>query len=177
VNRRTNRSKQRGAAMAEGAIVLPVLCVFFGVMMYIHNAYLAKATIQADTRFRAFSNAAHACMAGDSGSGDVNGPDPGAIPAEGDAPDKDKSESLKTVWLETQANKSKVAVALGRSRTVTAESHAYCNPVTYSASEVPGAMAGALAKVAGAVAKGLWKVLKFCGHALGYVAQWARGWI
>lgn len=172
-----HRARQRGAAMAEGAVVLPVLAVFFGVMMYVHNAYVAKAKIQVETRFRAFSNAAHACMAEDSGAGDVAGPSAGPIPAEGDAPDQEKTEALKTVWLETKANTTTVAVALGRSRRVAADSHVYCNPVTYAASEVPGAAAGALANIAGTVAKGLWKVLVFCGHALGHVAQWAMGWI
>lgn len=172
-----NRKRERGAAMVEGGVLLPVLAVFFGMMMYIHNAYMTKATIMSETRFKAFSNAAHACMGGDASPGDVNGVDPGTIPKEGDAPDQEKTESLKTVWLETRANTTAVAVALGRSRKVDSKSQLYCNPVTYSAMELPGAAAGALAKLAGAVAKGLWKVLKFCGYALGYVAQWAMGWI
>ncbi len=174
---RKHRSRMRGAAMVEGAVVLPMLAVFFGVMMYVHNAYLKKQVVMSETRFKAFSNAAHACMSGDSSTGGQHGIDPGQIPKEGDAPDQDKTESLKTTWLETKANTTAVAVAMGRTRRVDARSAVYCNPVTYGATDLPGAAAGALAKVAGAVGKGLMKALKFAGHAIQYVAQWAMGWI
>lgn len=145
--------------MVEGAVVLPVLAVFFGVMMYVHNAYLKKMQVGADARFAAFSNAAHGCPAGGSAGGQ-SGVDL-EVPAEANARDADKDVSLESTWLKTTANKTAVAVALGRTRTVTATSVVYCNPAT-----VESASGGGKSKMA-----------EFVRHALGYVSRWARGLI
>lgn len=61
--RRTRRAGKRGAAMVEGAVVLPMLAVFFGVMMFVHDVAMTKLEIRSDTRNAAFSSAAHSCIA------------------------------------------------------------------------------------------------------------------
>jgi hypothetical protein len=157
--RSLRRKNQRGAAMAEGAVVLPLLCIFFGLMMYVHNSYKLKMQLQADSRFAAFSSAAHACADGEGiDAGDQRGVD-AKIPAEGNAPDADKDAAVEPGWLETTANRTGTAEALRRTRKVTALSNVYCNPKTIGTGE------------------GLGKLLSFVKHAFGFVPKWAAGLI
>lgn len=143
--------------MAEGAVVLPVLAVFFGMMMYVHNSYRLKIELQADSRFAAFSSAAHACSESAS-AGEQRGVD-STIPAEGNAPEADKDAAVETTWLETTANRTGTAEALRRTRKVTSFSSVYCNPTTTGTGE------------------GLGKLLSFAQHAFGIVPKWAAGLI
>lgn len=170
-------ARKRGAAMAEGAVVLPVLAVFFGVMMYVHNSYYTKLDIQHDTRHLAFSNAAHACK--DLGWETTHQRlDPGPLPKEGDAPDTEKDMSLDTrPFFWTRGNATQVAVALGRSRKVTAQSRVFCNPYVIAFYEPPGARARALQYLAAGIQAGFWKMLKFAGHSMQYLGQWTGGFI
>lgn len=155
--------------MVEAAVVLPVLAVFFGIMMLVHNVALAKLEIQSDTRFGAFSNAAHACI-GEGSYGEIVGIPSGPVPLEANPPDDEKDASLETLWIETQANKTKVAVALRRSQSVKAESHLYCNPYQFGMN----LFGGWLAANAGA-GWGVIKMAKFVKWALKFVGLWSRG--
>lgn len=163
--------------MVEAAVVLPVLAVFFGVMMFVHNAYLEKLTIQHETRALAFSNAAHACT--DLGWESVTKKlEPGDIPKEGDAPDEEKKRSLETTpFVETRANTTSVAVAMHRSKTVTAQSKVYCNPWIVAFYDPPGKHARSLQYLAAGIQAGMWKMLKFAGWSMQYLAAWTKGLI
>lgn len=171
------RIRQRGAAMVEAAVILPVLAVFFGVMMYVHNSYLEKLIIQHETRHLVFSNAAHACR--DNGFESVQQRlDPGPIPKEADAPDEEKRMSLETTpFWETRGNSTSVAVALSRSRTVTGRSKVFCNPYVLAFYDPPGDKARALQYLAAGIQAGMWKMLKFAGWSLQYLSQWTNGLI
>lgn len=168
------RSSQRGAAMVEAGVVLPVLAVFFGVMMLVHNMYLAKLEIQSDTRNLAFSSGAHACV---DGNVEFVGKqlEAGPLPKEGDAPDPDKQRSVTVDFLTTRGNATAVAVALGRTKTVTAKSTAMCNPYVASSLGPPTETARSLLYLSAAVTAGMWKMLGFAGWSLQYLAQRSNG--
>ena len=165
LDRTRARRSSLGAAMAEGGVVLPVLAVFFGMMMYVHNAYQQKALIQAESRFAAFSSAAHGCKRAPEGATKAAGDQRGVevdVPAEANAPDEEKDAAVETTWLEITANKTATATALRRTTKVTAFSTVYCNPHGLDA---------------GAAAEGLAKLFAFAQHAFGFVPQWAKGLI
>lgn len=171
-----NRSRKRGAAMVEAAVVLPLLCLFYGMIMLVHNTGLAALDVQQATRDVAFSNAAHACenLGFESATQRI---DPGPIPKEGDAPDREKTMSLDTTpFIETRANSTKVAVALQRSTKVQGRSQVYCNPLLIAYNE-PGSAARALRYIAASVQAGMWKMVKFAGWAMGYLGEWTEGFI
>ena len=44
------RRGQRGAAMVEAAVVIPVMLVFLGLTMWVHNSYDEKLASQTSTR-------------------------------------------------------------------------------------------------------------------------------
>ena len=159
--------------MVEGAVVLPMLAIFFGIMMLVHNTAITKLEIQSDTRFGAFSNAGHACVRdGLIGYADIIGIPTGPVPLEANAPDEEKDASLETFYIETWANKTKTAVALGRSQKVDAKSHLYCNPYQFGMNFWPAAIA-----TNGAVPWGFLKMLKFAKWALKFVPLWSGGHI
>lgn len=160
MKRSLKRKTSLGAAMAEGGVVLPVLAVFFGMIMYVHNSYQKKIDVQAESRFAAFSSAAHACSESAAG-GEQRGVDV-TVPAEGNAPDAEKDVAVDANWLETTANKTGTAVALKRTREVKGFSTVYCNPDGLGL---------------GAVADGLAKLFAFAQYAFGFVSKWAAGLI
>ena len=59
--RRSGRSRARGAAMVEAAVVLPVLVAFLGVGMMMHRAYADKIEQNQGIRAGALDFAAHDC--------------------------------------------------------------------------------------------------------------------
>lgn len=154
--------------MVEGAVVLPVLAIFFGVMMFVHNVALTKLEIQSETRNAAFSNAAHSCIG--SGSWAEFLGIPTKIPMEANPPDEDKDASLDTHYIETQANKTKVAIALRRSQSVKAESHLYCNPHQFGMNLFGGWVAANTGLSWGAL-----KMFEFVKWALKFVPLWGNG--
>lgn len=155
--------------MVEGAVVLPVLAVFFGIMMLVHNTALAKLEVQSETRFAAFDNAGHACI-GSGSIAEIIGVPSGPIPFWADADDKDKEESLKNIWIETHANKTRVAVALGRTQTVRGGSHLYCNPYQFGMNLLGGWAAANMG-----LAWGIMKMAKFVKFALKYLPLFGNG--
>lgn len=55
------RRRQRGAALVEAAVVIPVMLVFLGLTMWIHNAYDEKLASQTSTRAQVLWYGSHNC--------------------------------------------------------------------------------------------------------------------
>ena len=61
INRLRARRRQRGAALVEAAVVLPVMLVFLGLTMWVHNAYDEKLASQTSTRAQVLWYGSHNC--------------------------------------------------------------------------------------------------------------------
>ena len=55
------RRQQRGAALVEAAVVIPVMLVFLGLTMFVHNAYDEKLAAQTSTRAQVLYYGSHNC--------------------------------------------------------------------------------------------------------------------
>lgn len=60
----SRRSRERGAALVEAAVVLPCMLVFLGCIMFAHDSYDLKMDIQMSTRAGVMYHASHACRGG-----------------------------------------------------------------------------------------------------------------
>ena len=58
---RLNRRRERGAALVEAAVVIPVMLVFIGLIMFTHKSYATKMDKQLGTRADTLYYASHAC--------------------------------------------------------------------------------------------------------------------
>ena len=65
---RSPRRRQRGAALVEAAVVMPVLTIFLGLMLFVQSEYRVKQETMIQARHDAFSKAFHADC---SGSGNI----------------------------------------------------------------------------------------------------------
>lgn len=72
--RRKHRS--RGAAMVEAAVVLPMLCMFLGIMTFARAQYSAQLYTMADARQKTWDNASHGCVSGGEEGTSLDVPDP-----------------------------------------------------------------------------------------------------
>ena len=61
LSRLTRRRNQRGAAIVEAALVMPVMAVFLGLIAFTHHSYAAKINRQAVNRSSTLYYASHAC--------------------------------------------------------------------------------------------------------------------
>lgn len=59
--RAIRRRRQRGAALVEAAVAIPVMLAFLGLTMFIHNSYDEKLASQTSTRAQVLFYASHAC--------------------------------------------------------------------------------------------------------------------
>jgi hypothetical protein len=59
--RAKSRRRARGAALVEAAVVIPVMLVFLGLTMWIHNSYDEKLASQTSTRAQVLFYASHNC--------------------------------------------------------------------------------------------------------------------
>lgn len=91
--RARRRAGQRGAAMVEGLVAIPVFMVIFASAVYIQNLYATKLKTMSDSRNSAWSNSMGACFAGKTVSISIGGatleipiPEPGALAAGQEAP-------------------------------------------------------------------------------------------
>lgn len=60
-NHRRERRSERGAALVEAAVVIPVMLVFLGCIMFTHKSYQTKLDRQTNARSSALYYASHAC--------------------------------------------------------------------------------------------------------------------
>ena len=63
--RSRSRKNARGAAMVEGAVVVPVLTMFFGLFQLVHAEYNAKMLTTWDAHNQAWDYASHGCVGGE----------------------------------------------------------------------------------------------------------------
>ncbi len=56
-----SRRAKRGAAMVEAAVVIPVMLVFLGLTMWVHNSYDEKLASQTSTRAQVLYYGSHNC--------------------------------------------------------------------------------------------------------------------
>lgn len=61
INRLRARRRQRGAALVEAAVVIPVMLVFLGLTMFVHNSYDEKLAAQTSTRAQVLYYGSHNC--------------------------------------------------------------------------------------------------------------------
>lgn len=59
--RAVRRRRERGAALVEAAVVIPVMLVFLGLTMWVHNSYDEKLASQTSTRAGTLYYASHDC--------------------------------------------------------------------------------------------------------------------
>jgi hypothetical protein len=62
--RSRSRKSSRGVSMVEGALILPVLTVFFGLLQFVHAEYDAKMLTMWDAHNQAWDYASHGCVGG-----------------------------------------------------------------------------------------------------------------
>jgi hypothetical protein len=55
------RNRRRGAALVEAAVVIPVMLVFLGLTMWVHNSYDEKLASQTSTRAQVLFYGSHNC--------------------------------------------------------------------------------------------------------------------
>ena len=77
--------------------------------------------------------------------------------------------------IEPAAPTVEASMPLGRSKKVTAQSKFYCNPWVVAFYDPPGKHARTLQYLAAGIQAGMWKMLKFAGWSLQYLAQWTNG--
>jgi hypothetical protein len=61
IDRMRARRRQRGAALVEAAVVIPVMLVFLGLTMWVHNMYDEKLAAQTSTRAQVLWYGSHNC--------------------------------------------------------------------------------------------------------------------
>jgi hypothetical protein len=136
ISRGRARRRQRGAALVEAAVVLPVLAIFLGLIMYEYNSYKEKMKVQQTSRENSLYFASHGCRGGSGFGGygpagytldtDGNTSYQGAIdkgPPGGDAMQGATDRSFNM----SQTDMSATATGGGHSRVVKGSSRAYCN--------------------------------------------------
>ncbi len=82
-----SRRSQRGAALVEAAVVIPVMLVFLGVITFTHKSYSTKLDKQTTLRAATLYYASHACS-GEAPAGiavTTEGIDPGADTGQADS--------------------------------------------------------------------------------------------
>jgi hypothetical protein len=80
-----NRIRQRGVAMVEGAVVMPVLCMFFVLNVYLMGVLDQKIYVQRKARENAFSYASNSCEGNPNGNGPSSDPGLSGYPSGGQA--------------------------------------------------------------------------------------------
>jgi Flp pilus assembly protein TadG len=147
--KKRNRRRERGAALVEAAVVIPVMLVFLGLIMFTHRSYETKLNKQLGTRAGVLYYASHACK-GDIPADvvpSVDNTDPG-IPATagGNNPPVGSSNSAATTagvkrsWNLVKAQPKDTEVkgtavqdrtTVGLSRQIHAASEVGCNEETF----------------------------------------------
>jgi hypothetical protein len=138
---RIRLSARRGAALVEAAAVMPVLVIFYGILLFVFHEYDLKGSLMAATRHEAFRMSLRQCQdASDPKQTEVGF---GGVPSFESsvrspyAPDVIQGSRLRP-YVETRGMKA-IAMATGtatnaplsqavRSRTISSESEVFCVP-------------------------------------------------
>jgi hypothetical protein len=137
--KRRSRARTRGAALVEAAVVLPVMCIFLGLMLYVQQEYKAKQTMMAQSRHDAFSAALHANCGG---GGDIGNGFPISIPSVLGfvTPITNALKSAMDFVTSTQTSDHGTSVGGNAhssgtplpGRAINAHSYTYCSPKSFS---------------------------------------------
>lgn len=125
----SRRAQKRGASLVEAAVVLPILCMFLGLNLYVKAAYDERIYEQSTTRRETAFYASHACQ----GSGGTDTEDGGEYgpPAtsEEDPGQKDErtGDALSRKFNTAVKKMSKEVKEAGLTRKVSAASWMMCN--------------------------------------------------
>ena len=134
------RTRQRGAALVEAAVVLPVLAIFLGLILYEYTSYKEKMKVQQTARENSLYFASHGCQGQSGGLGGLGGYGPAGYtldtdgntsydntinkgPPGGDAMQASTDRSFNMA----QSTMTAQATAGGRTRQVKGQSRVYCN--------------------------------------------------
>jgi hypothetical protein len=138
------RSNSRGVSMVEGALVLPVLTIFFALMQFVHAEYDTKLLTSWDAQNQAWAYSSHGCQGG---QGVVAGePNQAANDAEGDI-SNGPNDPIKTKSSQTLGDFGQSVIgapgivtrqATGSAkvstyqRTITSKAWVFCNEQNYN---------------------------------------------
>ncbi len=135
--RRHNKRGERGAAMVEAAMILPVISLFFGLSIWMMSSYYEKLNQMQTARYDVAYYAAHSCdetaPAGNAGAGEGDDMDVGGVGgAKGKggqdvAPPGEMGKSLNTKTRIAHETTDKEVNKFGYSRPVRNSSHMMCN--------------------------------------------------
>jgi len=131
------RSKSRGAAMVEAAVVMPVMVSFLGMMVYFHSIYQNKQDAMLDARTNMLTYASHACdgQSPPSDNPNLGGDASGAASAGGLSGAMSTVFSVKSQGPTKQHQaQGKYQVARGWTKQMTHTSYCMCNEKTLGAS-------------------------------------------
>jgi hypothetical protein len=139
----TKRRSQRGAAMAEGVVIIGVMAVVWGVMATAYAAGRAKLEAQTNARVDVMYYATNECKAayrsngastiGDEQAGNLSGPGMGgtAQDLQDQAPVGGNSASTRSSFFFASSHASVTTTFLNRTRTAASNSWAVCNEGAY----------------------------------------------
>ena len=125
----SRRAQKRGASLVEAAVVLPILCMFLGLNLYVKASYDERIFEQSTTRRETAFYASHACQ----GSGGTDTEDGGEYgppsTSEEDPGQKDQrtGDALSRKFNTSVKKMSKEVKEAGLSRKVSAASWMMCN--------------------------------------------------
>lgn len=126
--RTRSRKRQRGAALVEAGVVMPVLVLFLGLTVFTYQEFTVKQETMIDARHAAFAKAFHANCGG---SGNIGNGFPIPMPSVMGitvpilAPLQYALDFMSTTTTETRSG---TAVGGGRSRGLSTKSYTYCSP-------------------------------------------------
>ena len=137
--------RMRGAAMVEAAVVLPVLTIFFGVMMFARAQYSAKLYSMSDARQNAWDRAVHAECGGGSGGGtapSLDVPDPpndtnSKVLQPGPSVGA-KKQGMDKILRKVEWSKNTTTTVSKYSGTTSSRSFVFCNEANYAEGSVLG---------------------------------------
>ena len=127
------RIPQRGAALVEASVVIPVLVIFLGLMKYTRASYAEKIRQQNSTRENSMVYASHGCQGGGSGGAadyslDANG-DSDAQKVIGKKDDSAAQAATSASFNTATSSMNGTVFVAGKARQISSKSSVYCNEV------------------------------------------------
>ncbi len=144
------RSRQRGAALVEAAVVVGLLVIFWGVLATAYTAGRAKLTAQHDSRIGVMYYASHECkqklvqpdavVAPDAPAGTFSGTGDADADRYADRAPLGDTMSARSSFFFASVDASSTATLVGRTAVAESTSWAVCNEGVYEG-DLPGLFA------------------------------------
>ncbi|WP_394827219.1 hypothetical protein [Pendulispora albinea] len=136
---RTNRARERGAALAEASVVMPVIVIFYGLIIFAYNNITVKQESMLVTRHKAFQNSLRSCPSGgERGSGGfdslvggasrVGGEQGRTAVAQGNLASVIAGGFTSTTMIERRVATNAPLTSMVRRNMQTTTSYVYCSP-------------------------------------------------